>query len=285
MTTDPTAVDLLKRTEALLSALHGSVARHDNLAANLACAGCELRDQIRGALADAAVAVAVPPTGQTDDREAEPETPLEKRLRYGERRNDELRTECKRRGKTVLEQSEKILALEKQLDEVRGQLGAEILRAGQAEAALNTFQRVVRRLANHAAGFRDVLDDSDHDPWARTVGADITELRTALDGVHQPHAGTQSQPADRAAVLTEAADKLDRIGHAAAAWILRDDASRLAAETPTPEAQARRRCPACKHFTCGGNGPCGAIVSLSAVSDEKRCPCTGPADVQPDEEA
>jgi hypothetical protein len=50
-----TALDLLKRTEALLSALHGSVARHDNLGANLGCAGCELREQIRGALADAAV--------------------------------------------------------------------------------------------------------------------------------------------------------------------------------------------------------------------------------------
>ncbi|MGW0821804.1 hypothetical protein [Streptomyces sp. NPDC002845] len=44
-------VDLLKRTEAHLSALHGSVARHDQLAANLACAGCELRDTIRAALA------------------------------------------------------------------------------------------------------------------------------------------------------------------------------------------------------------------------------------------
>ena len=49
MTTEPTA--LLRRAEAYLSALHGSVALHDNLAANLACAGCELRDEIRAALA------------------------------------------------------------------------------------------------------------------------------------------------------------------------------------------------------------------------------------------
>jgi hypothetical protein len=41
---------LLKAAEAYLSALHGSVARHDNLAANLGCAGCELRDRIRTAL-------------------------------------------------------------------------------------------------------------------------------------------------------------------------------------------------------------------------------------------
>lgn len=46
--TDPT--DLLRRAEAHLSALHGSVARHDNLGVNLGCAGCELRDEIRAEL-------------------------------------------------------------------------------------------------------------------------------------------------------------------------------------------------------------------------------------------
>jgi hypothetical protein len=62
-----TALDLLKRTESLLSALHGSVARHDNLAANLGCAGCELRDQIRGALPTLAAA----PSSAPADRAAE----------------------------------------------------------------------------------------------------------------------------------------------------------------------------------------------------------------------
>jgi beta-glucosidase-like glycosyl hydrolase len=75
--------------------------------------------------------------------EEQPETPLEKRFRYSERRNDELRAECKRRGRINLEYAEKIERLEKQLDEVRGQLGAEILRAGQAETEL-------RRLAAEA---------------------------------------------------------------------------------------------------------------------------------------
>lgn len=61
-TTSPTALGLLKRAEALLSALHGSVARHDNLAANLGCAGCELRDQISAALPSLAAApAALPP--------------------------------------------------------------------------------------------------------------------------------------------------------------------------------------------------------------------------------
>ncbi|MFE9764646.1 hypothetical protein ACFYPC_08965 [Streptomyces sp. NPDC005808] len=54
MTTTPEPTDLLRRSESYLSAMHGSVARHDNLAANLACAGCELRDQIRAALAEPA---------------------------------------------------------------------------------------------------------------------------------------------------------------------------------------------------------------------------------------
>jgi hypothetical protein len=54
--TEPLA--LLRDTEHYLSALHGSVARHDNLAANYGCAGCELRDRITAAVS-AAVA---PPT-------------------------------------------------------------------------------------------------------------------------------------------------------------------------------------------------------------------------------
>ena len=66
-TTNPQTDELLRRTESYLSALHGSVARHDNLAANLACAGCELRDQIRAALA------AVPaPSPAPADQAAEP---------------------------------------------------------------------------------------------------------------------------------------------------------------------------------------------------------------------
>ncbi|MGW1267565.1 hypothetical protein, partial [Streptomyces sp. NPDC002491] len=43
-------LNLLQRTESYLSAMHGSVGRHDNLAANLGCAGCELRDKLRDEL-------------------------------------------------------------------------------------------------------------------------------------------------------------------------------------------------------------------------------------------
>jgi len=72
--TDPTETtrQLLRRAESYLSALHGSVARHDNLAANFGCAGCELRDQIQAALTAApAGLVAVPPTTADRDRIAE----------------------------------------------------------------------------------------------------------------------------------------------------------------------------------------------------------------------
>lgn len=65
MPTDQNAVDLLTRAESYLSALHGSVARHDNLAANFGCAGCELRDQIGVALAAARVS---PPATRAADR-------------------------------------------------------------------------------------------------------------------------------------------------------------------------------------------------------------------------
>ena len=70
MTTNPIALDLLKLAEHYLSALHGSVARHDNLGLNLSCGGCALRDEIRAVLPtlDAAV-VAPPPATRADARD------------------------------------------------------------------------------------------------------------------------------------------------------------------------------------------------------------------------
>ena len=43
------AVVLLSDTESYLSALHGAVARHDHLGADLTCGGCTLRDRITAA--------------------------------------------------------------------------------------------------------------------------------------------------------------------------------------------------------------------------------------------
>lgn len=86
------------------------------------------------------------------ETEEQPETPLEKRLRYSERRNDELRAECKRRGKIHVKYAEKIERLEKQLDEVRTQLGAEILRAGQAEDELRRSSPEAQQQPDTEAG-------------------------------------------------------------------------------------------------------------------------------------
>lgn len=61
---------------------------------------------------------------------------VEKKLRHSEKRSEELRVESRRRGKVKLEYAEQIRQLEKKLDEVRTQLGAEILRSGQAETEL-----------------------------------------------------------------------------------------------------------------------------------------------------
>lgn len=48
------------------------------------------------------------------------------------------------------------------------------------QPALEQVRVIVRRLAAHAVGFQDVLDDSDRGPWARTVGVDIAALSDAL---------------------------------------------------------------------------------------------------------
>ncbi|MGW4786142.1 hypothetical protein [Streptomyces sp. NPDC004230] len=70
--TDQTA-RLLRDAEGYLGALHASVARHDNLAANFGCVGCELRDQIHAALATvpAVVSASVQPTTRADDEQRE----------------------------------------------------------------------------------------------------------------------------------------------------------------------------------------------------------------------
>lgn len=71
MTTNPIALDLLKLAEHYLSALHGSVARHDNLGLNLSCGGCALRDEIRDVLPKLAAVVPGAPATRTADRIAE----------------------------------------------------------------------------------------------------------------------------------------------------------------------------------------------------------------------
>jgi hypothetical protein len=51
---------------------------------------------------------------------------------------------------------------------------------------------------------------------------------------------------------------------------------RIARRTTTVTVRAIPDCLDCGHWMCDGNGPCGALISVSAVSDH-RCACTGPA--------
>ncbi|HZF92041.1 hypothetical protein [Streptomyces sp.] len=87
----------------------------------------------------------------------------EKQLAAVQRRRDEVGEESRRRGKTVLEYSEKIRALEREIDGVRRQLGAEILRADQAEDEL-------RRMA-------------DETPAAQGPAVDRATVDRALDAL------------------------------------------------------------------------------------------------------
>jgi hypothetical protein len=52
---------------------------------------------------------------------------------------------------------------------------------------LESVRVLVRRLAAHAVGFQDVLDEGDRGPWGTTVGADIAALSALFpEAQHQP---------------------------------------------------------------------------------------------------
>ncbi|MFJ8006146.1 hypothetical protein [Streptomyces fagopyri] len=66
-----------------------------------------------------------------------------------------------------------------------------IIRQAPADrACLDNVRGITRRLAAHAVGFQDVLDEGDAGAWGKTVGADIAALTAAL--------ATEQQPADQA---------------------------------------------------------------------------------------
>lgn len=69
---------------------------------------------------------------------------------------------------------------DQEMQALRAELAATVENLNRADEDGARFQVIARRLIAHAAGFQDVLDDSDRDPWARTVRADLNELRAAL---------------------------------------------------------------------------------------------------------
>jgi hypothetical protein len=91
---------------------------------------------------------------------------VQKQLDHSLRRREEVGAECKRRGRIKLEQAERIILLERELDGVRDQLGKEMLRADDAEAEL-------RRLAAEPAAVSDRAADN-------TQAAGVQQMLTRM---------------------------------------------------------------------------------------------------------
>ncbi|WP_228995078.1 hypothetical protein [Streptomyces sp. DH8] len=107
---------------------------------------------------------------------------LAKLIRWHKEDGDQL---AKMRG-TI----ERLRAERAELIRQRDQIAMDTTKAPPAPADRAAILRVVDRLAAHAAGFQDVLDESDRGPWGKTIVADIAELRRLADdaaaGVQPP---------------------------------------------------------------------------------------------------
>ncbi len=123
-----------------------------------------------------------------------------------------------------------------------------ILRAETSEAAMEHVRKIASRLAAHAQGFRDVLDEVDHGPWGRTVGADITELTDVLGGVSE-----QAEPESDDSAPDRALAEVERLAvelyqaEDTLAWIgeLCDIADRTDRAVTTADVRAWLRGPQC----------------------------------------
>ncbi|WP_406123054.1 hypothetical protein OHQ89_12665 [Streptomyces canus] len=216
--------------------------------------------------ASAVVAVAVPPTGQT----AETDAPVKQRADCTELEWAEQ--ERARFERLYTRESVRADQAEAEAERLREQLE-------EAEDTAEQLVRNVQTVAREREGYRKAWKDEQQ----RRVKAEAVK-----------------KPADRAAVLTEAADAVfaldydvmvgeegdENLGSMREAWDLGTIHAdkllrRLAAETQPEPLPADGRCPACGHSVCDGEGPCGAR------SGNDFCTCPGPAasaGVQTDEE-
>jgi hypothetical protein len=164
-------------------------------------------------------------------------------------------------------------------------------------AVLERIRVAVRRLAAHAVGFGDVLDESDRGPWGKTIAADIAELRRMADEAQQPETRArrdvgretveyflQAQQDD--GTWEDASSFMDALDWAAERLAVKrvkypDFSWRMAERTTTVTVRPLPDCLTCRHWRCNGDGPCGALLDAW-----QRCACTGPAAVsQPGKEA
>ena len=122
-------------------------------------------------------------------------------------------TEAVRARKAAEDRLRRIAASGPRADAVQTEIGEMIAQTHDlrdqlhgAKATLARVREIGRRLTAHAAGFQDVLDDTDRGPWARTVSADLEELRAVLGGGSE-----QTQPDPCAHGCRDAADAHTRL--------------------------------------------------------------------------
>ncbi|MER5277772.1 hypothetical protein ABT025_18715 [Streptomyces sp. NPDC002809] len=279
-TTDHRA--LLRQAETYLTVTHDHAGRHDTIGMDLTCGGCQLRTRLTTAL----TARQVPGTTDQQPTTADKAAALDMApTEYRQFRHD---------------------AAVEQIREAAGGLLAETgLRV--MDALEGTTDQQPETTPTTAEVIRDRVAERQKDcVWIEVDGAPMIlpdswpDARTLIDAIHTAAGldGTEAVPADRAAVLREAADaaltmptpdcaEMSSLTSTwrAGLWAAVDHLRRLADEAQQPETEAGGPCPHCRHISCRDRTPCNAILSATAL-DLARCPCTGqPTADQPDTEA
>ncbi|MCX5285960.1 hypothetical protein [Streptomyces sp. NBC_00198] len=210
MTAEPDLTELQPLARIIAEKIHTVPVRHcpggtDELVAELTLAVAIYVS--RHVLPPGLPAAVVRPATMSEERAAALLAPLEAKARaLGEQRDAEHRAAVLREAADIAEslrqfehatgarwsaQVSENVGILRVADELR-RLADAASGPGQADGEtpqqtdLDAVRRIVRRLAAHAAGFQDVLDDSDRGPWGTTVGADIAALQAALGETEQP---------------------------------------------------------------------------------------------------
>ncbi|MGX1483404.1 hypothetical protein RKD45_002480 [Streptomyces griseus] len=113
----------------------------------------------------------------------------------GERPDHELYTALRKYGHTPAEAQQMIDTYTQTILTRQGAPAADRATVLNEVAAPANVYAVIRRLAAHAVGFQDVLDEGDQGAWGKTIGADIAELHRLAAEAQQPTpAETETAP-------------------------------------------------------------------------------------------
>lgn len=159
---------------------------------------------------------------------------------------------------------DRVAELEVGLNDLAALVSQWYSRSKTAEATLDRARRITSRLANHAVGFQDVLDDSDRDPWAKTVGADIAELSAAVS----PDAASEAATAPLAASQPSEAPVEGETGERAPTPLL-DRAEHYLSVQHTHQA---------RHDTLGANYGCAGCELRDAIRAQQAGEATATAE-------